>query len=63
VQLPAKPQIDRDGKQLRDAKTGKPLYASILEFQDYATRAAFSHAVIAALLDFCPRCFAEEAPA
>jgi hypothetical protein len=63
VQLPSKPQLDKDGVQFRDARTGKPVYASILEFQDYATRAAFSHAVIAALLDFAPNAFKEEAPA
>jgi hypothetical protein len=49
--LPAKPMIDRDGTVIRDSATGKIQCANVFEFADRATRDAFSHAVIAALLE------------
>jgi hypothetical protein len=60
IQLPARPQLDRSGTPIRDALSGKINYATILEFFDRQTRDAFSHAVIAALLDRFPRAFDEE---
>jgi hypothetical protein len=46
--LPAKPQIDRDGRQKTDA-AGKPTYAAILEWRDRALADRFSEVVIAAV--------------
>jgi hypothetical protein len=57
AQLPAKPMIDRDGVVLRDRETGKITYATIFEFTDRATRDAFSHAVVDALLRAFPDAF------
>jgi hypothetical protein len=59
AQLPAKPMIDRDGAAIRDSTTGKIAYTNLFEFTDRATRDAFSHAVIAALLDACPNALVE----
>jgi hypothetical protein len=58
--LPAKPQIGRDGV-VRKGEDGKTAYSPILEFTDKATRDAFSARVIAALLEFAPAAFEEEA--
>jgi hypothetical protein len=58
--LPAKPMIDRDGVAIRDSTTGKITYSNILEFTDRATRDAFSHVVIAALLDIFPNALLDE---
>jgi hypothetical protein len=63
IQLPSKPLLDSDGKHLRDQRTGKPVYVPVLEFPDWKVRVAFNHAVCAALIDFAPNAFAEEAPA
>jgi hypothetical protein len=60
--LPAKPQIDRNGVPIRDAN-GKIAYATLFEFDSVAVRNAFSHAVIAALLDRFPHAFAMGAAA
>ena len=60
AQLPSKPMIDRDGAVIRDRETGKIAYANIFEFTDRATRDAFSHAVIAALIDSFPRALTVE---
>ncbi len=57
AQLPAKPQIDKDGVALRDKTTGKIAYSPIIELDDRATRDAFSQAVIAAVLEFDPGAF------
>jgi len=57
AQLPAKPMIDRNGAVIRDSTTGKIQYAPILEFTDRATRDAFSHAVVSALLELVPDAF------
>jgi len=54
AQLPAKPMIDKDGVVLRDRETGKISYSIIFEFTDRATRDAFSHAVIDAVLRAFP---------
>jgi hypothetical protein len=59
AQLPAKPQITRDGQVV--TKDGKTQYATILEFDSRAVRDAFSTAVIASLLDRVPDVFAERA--
>jgi hypothetical protein len=60
VGLPAKPQITREGAVRRDER-GKTAYSPILEFTDKATRDAFSARAIAALLEFAPAAFDEEA--
>jgi hypothetical protein len=60
---PAKPQLDCDGKAIRDQRTGKPLYAPVFEFSDWTARVAFSSAVVAALLYYAPNVFAEESTA
>ena len=49
VNLPAKPQLDRDGKPRLDPVTGKALYASIIEWPDRDTRDRVSEAVISAV--------------
>lgn len=59
VQLPAKAQIDREGNTIR--KDGKIQYATLLEWSDAATRVAFAHAVIAALLEHAPNAFGRAA--
>jgi hypothetical protein len=48
AQLPARPQVDKDGTVLRD-ETGKIKYARILEFTDKETGWKFSDAVVAAV--------------
>jgi hypothetical protein len=55
AQLPARPQLDREGVAIR--REGKVQYAMLLEWDDAATRAAFSRAVIAALLEREPNAF------
>jgi hypothetical protein len=57
--LPGKPQLDRSGVARR-GDNGKPLYTSVLEFTDAKTRSAFSHKVIASLLEFAPAAFEVE---
>jgi hypothetical protein len=59
AQLPAKPQIDREGVAIR--KDGKIQYSTILEFDDRTVRDAFSGAVIAALLEHEPNAFGRAA--
>jgi hypothetical protein len=56
VSLPAKPQIGRDGS-VRKGENGKPLYTPVMEFTDKKVRDAFSHRVVAALLEFAPAAF------
>ncbi len=57
AQMPAKPQMDKDGVALRDKTTGKIAYVSIIEVDDRATRNAFSQAVVSAVLKFHPTAF------
>jgi hypothetical protein len=45
--LPSKPMIDRDGRVMRDAGSGKIKYAPVLEWPDQATSERFSAAVVA----------------
>jgi hypothetical protein len=59
AQLPARPQIDRDGVAIR--KGDKVQYATLLEWDDAATRTAFSRAVVAALLERVPGAFTRAA--
>ena len=56
AQLPAKPQINRDGVVLRD-ENGKPKYARILEFESRDASDTFSRACIAAVLERFPAAF------
>jgi hypothetical protein len=57
AQLPARPQIDKDGTAIRDKTTGKVAYSSLMEFDDRITRDAFSAAVVAAVLERDPKVF------
>jgi hypothetical protein len=59
IGLPAKPQIDREGRVRHDER-GKPAYVSILQFTDRDTGDAFSARAIAALIEAFPRAFDEE---
>ena len=58
VGLPAKPQIDREGRVRHDDR-GKTAYANILQFTDKATSDAFSERAIEALLEAYPRALDE----
>jgi hypothetical protein len=60
VNLPAKPQITREGTVRRD-ENGKVTYLPVLEFADKATRDAFSTRAIEALLTGFPDAFDEAA--
>lgn len=60
IGLPAKPQVGRDGVVRKDER-GKTLFVPVMEFTDRATRDAFSARVVAALLEFAPAAFEEEA--
>jgi hypothetical protein len=57
AQLPAKPQVGKDGIALRDKATGKINYSTVIELDDRATRDAFSAAVVAAVLKREPSVF------
>jgi hypothetical protein len=46
--LPAKPEIDRDGRRKTDIN-GKPVYAEVLRWRDRALADRFSQAVVAAV--------------
>jgi hypothetical protein len=61
--LPSRP-VMRDGKQITETRTGKPQYTQSLEFEDRATRDAFSEAVWRAVLEKHPEAdaTAETAP-
>jgi hypothetical protein len=54
--LPGKPQVTREGAVRKDER-GKIAYSPVMEFVDRATRDAFSHRVIAALLEYEPHAF------
>lgn len=54
--MPGKAQITSDGAVRRDER-GKVLYASVQEFQDKATRDAFSGRVCEAVVRFAPEAF------
>jgi hypothetical protein len=58
IGLPAKPQIDREGR-VRQGERGKPAYTNILQFTDRDTSDAFSDRVIEALLAAFPSAFDE----
>jgi hypothetical protein len=48
VGLPGKPQIDREGQQRKDPKTGKALYTPIVEIAK-STRERFQAAALEAI--------------
>jgi hypothetical protein len=52
AQLPARPQLDADGKAVRDEDSGKIKYAKILEFTDRSHSDAFSDGVVDAVRRF-----------
>jgi hypothetical protein len=56
IGLPAKPQIDRDGRVRRDDR-GKVLYTPVLRLCDNIVRDAFSERVIEALIAGFPHAF------
>jgi hypothetical protein len=49
VGLPSKPQIDTDGHHRKDAATGKPLYAPVVEIAGKVAREQFQSAALAAV--------------
>jgi hypothetical protein len=49
VNLPGKPQYDRDGHPVLDPKSGKQKYSALLQWSDKAAADRFSEAVIAAI--------------
>jgi hypothetical protein len=57
IGLPAKPQIDREGRVRHDR--GKTAYVNILQFTDKTTSDAFSARVVEALLEAFPHAFDE----
>jgi hypothetical protein len=59
IGLPAKPQVDREGRARHDER-GRTAYTSILQFTDKTTSDAFSDRAISALLAAFPRAFDEE---
>jgi hypothetical protein len=56
IGLPAKPQIDREGRVRQDDR-GKTLYASVIQFTDRATSDAFSDRAVEALIESYPHAF------
>jgi hypothetical protein len=54
--LPGKPQVDSDGKPVRDAR-GKLAYSAILEWDSRKLRNAFSDCIVAAVRDQHPNAF------
>jgi hypothetical protein len=54
--LPARPQLDKDGKARRDDR-GKVAYSPLIQFTDRDVGDAFSDRVIEALLEAYPRAF------
>jgi hypothetical protein len=63
AQLPARPMLDKNGVAIRDPASGKVSYANVFQFTDKATRDAFSHAVINAVLRVFPEAFANSVKA
>jgi hypothetical protein len=61
IGLPAKPQIDREGRVRHDER-GRILYAAVIQFTDRAISDAFSDRAVAALLESFPRAFDDIAP-
>jgi len=62
VGLPAKAQLDKDGKAVRE-DSGKIKYIAVLQFADRAVGDQFSDAVIAAVLKRYPSAFDPEGAA
>jgi hypothetical protein len=62
VNLPARPQVTKEGTVRRD-DNGKTLYATVIEFTDSKVRDAFSERVITALLAGFPEAFEDDQPA
>ena len=59
--VPAKPQLDADGRQRRDSG-GKVQYAPVLQWATREARASFSDAVVQAVLAAHPDDLEEAAP-
>ncbi len=56
--LPAKPQIDKDGRQRTDAN-GRPAYTAVLQWRDRELAHRFSAAVVAAVRRLHPQDLAD----
>jgi hypothetical protein len=56
IGLPAKPQIDREGRVITDDR-GKRQYVNVLQFADRETSDRFSERVVEALLERFPHAF------
>jgi hypothetical protein len=61
ARLPGKPQIDREGKQKRDAR-GRAEYVPILTWRNKKLGDAFSERVVALVLTEHPHALLEDAP-
>jgi hypothetical protein len=48
IGLPARPQLDRDGRQRKDPTTGKALYTPIVEIRGKAEHERFQAAALTA---------------
>jgi hypothetical protein len=60
VQLPAKPQLDRNHNLVRDDR-GKVQYLRVIEWDSEAIHRAFSDAAVQAVLAYAPEAFDGEA--
>jgi hypothetical protein len=49
VQLPARPVLGADGRQLTSPKTQKPAWSAVLEIPDHSIRARFQTAALTAV--------------
>jgi hypothetical protein len=58
AQLPAKPQITKDGTVVKDPATGKVAYTHLMDFSSREVRDAFCAAVVRAVLARAPDAFA-----
>jgi hypothetical protein len=54
IGMPAKPQIDSEGRQKRDPNTGKPSFTSVNQWRDRETSDRFSELVITLLRERYP---------
>jgi hypothetical protein len=49
ISLPSKPQLDSEGRQRKDATTGKPLWLPVVEIKGKTERERFQAAALVAI--------------
>jgi hypothetical protein len=49
ISLPSRPQLDLEGRQRKDATTGKPLWTPVVEIRGKDERERFQRAALAAI--------------